>query len=351
MTSFEKLNKAPSRLISQQNQDCLYFGGTSYLGINHNEHFRDLYLKGLQELGLNNGTSRSNNVQLAIYNEAEKEASSRFYSEASLITSSGFLAAQLVVRHFLSFGEVIYAPNCHPALWLNNKPDVQGNFKEWIVNTIHYINQSKSKRFVIISDALNNLKPEIHDFSSLQEIQGDKEIVLIADDSHGLGVIGEKGVGVYSELPSSKNIVRIVVASMAKGLGIDAGIVLSDAKTIDSLKRTGVFLGASPPAPALLHAFVNAKDIYHDEWKKLYTNMLSMEEMIPEGFVFAKGFPVYYTERLGLYNQLLSKDIVISSFPYPQANYPLLNRIIVSSWHRKEDLQYLVNQLDKIYIL
>jgi len=345
MISFEKLNKAPSRLLSQQNQDYLYFGGTSYLGINQNEHFRGLYLEGLQELGLNNGTSRSNNVQLAIYNEAEKEASSRFCSEASLINSSGFLAAQLVVRQFSSFGEVIYAPNCHPALWLNNKPVVQSNFKEWIVNTTHYINHSKSKRFVIISDALNNLRPEIYDFSSLQGIQGDKEIVLIVDDSHGIGVIGEKGIGVYSALPSAKNIVRVVVASMAKGLGIDAGIVLSDASTIDSLKQTGIFLGASPPAPALLYAFMNAKEIYHDEWNKLYNNMLYMEKMIPEGFCFAKGFPAYYTERSELYSQLLSKGIVISSFPYPQANDPLLNRIVVSSGHRKEDLQYLLNQL------
>jgi len=345
MISFEKLNKAPSRLISWQNQEYLYFGGTSYLGINQNERFRDIYLEGLQELGLNNGTSRSNNVQLAIYNEAEEEASSRFYSEASLITSSGFLAAQLVVRQFSSFGEVIYAPNCHPALWLNNKPVVQRTFKEWIANTIDYINQTKGKRFVIISDALNNLKPEIHDFSSLQEIQSDKEIILIIDDSHGIGIIGEKGIGVYSALPSATNIVRVVVASMAKGLGIDAGVVLSDALTINSLKQTGVFLGASPPAPALLYAFVNAKEVYYDEWNKLHTHISYMEKMIPEEFLFAKGFPVYYTERSRLYSQLLSKNIVISSFSYPQANDPLLNRIVVSSVHRNEDLQYLIKQL------
>src|SRR5690606_19534111 len=117
----------------------------------------------------------------------------------------------------------------------------------------------------------------------------------IVDDSHGIGVTGEGGVGIYSALHCNKNITKIVVASMAKGLGIDAGIILSNVATIKSLKQTGMFLGASPPAPALLYAFINAKEIYRDQWNKLYDNMLFMEKSLPERFIFANRFPAYYT--------------------------------------------------------
>ena len=57
--------------IEVNNDTYLYFGGTAYLGIPQNKEFIGLYTEGLYRYGLNNGTSRGNNVQLAIYNEAE----------------------------------------------------------------------------------------------------------------------------------------------------------------------------------------------------------------------------------------------------------------------------------------
>ncbi|RYG20428.1 MAG: aminotransferase class I/II, partial [Chitinophagaceae bacterium] len=99
-----------SRKISVDNESYLYFGGTAYLGIPQHEGFQKLYLQGLGLFGLNNGTSRSNNVQLPIYDEAEQFAATYFGSESCLITSSGYLAAQLTIKHLFSVGEVRYAP-------------------------------------------------------------------------------------------------------------------------------------------------------------------------------------------------------------------------------------------------
>src|SRR5690606_16917516 len=131
MSLFHQLHSAPSRLIRTADQQYLYFGGTSYLGISQDEEFKELFLEGIAQYGSNIGTSRGNNVQLDIFGIAETEAARRFDSPSALTVSSGYLAAQLVVRELSTFGKMIYAPDTHPALWLSGKPESSGKFSDW----------------------------------------------------------------------------------------------------------------------------------------------------------------------------------------------------------------------------
>lgn len=345
MTLFNQLHSAPSRLIRTADQQYLYFGGTSYLGLAHDEEFKQLFQEGIDQYGINTGTSRRNNVQLDIYDVAEKEAARRFGSASALTVSSGYLAAQLVLRELSAFGRFIYAPESHPALWLSGKPESSGTFSDWVSSTMEEIEQSQERRFVIVSDALNTLHPERYDFSAFADLAADKEIILLVDDSHGLGVVGEGGRGVYSSLPVSKQLRSIVVGSMAKGLGVDGGLILADQELIDIFRTSPMFRGASPAAPAGLYAFVEGQSIYARQWSKLMSNVAFMEANLSQAIQYTKGFPAYLAENPDLYKRLLAKGIIISSFPYPQETDPLLNRMVVSSWHHQDDLQFLINQL------
>jgi len=345
MTLFNQLHSAPSRLIRTADQQYLYFGGTSYLGLAQDEEFKDLFLEGIDQYGINTGTSRSNNVQLDIYDIAEKEAARRFGSASALSVSSGYLAAQLVLRELSVFGRLMYAPGSHPALWLSDKPESSGTFGNWVRSTLQEIEQSKERCFVIVSDAINTLQPELYDFSAFADVAADKEIILLVDDSHGLGVVGDEGRGVYSSLPVNMRIRPVVVGSMAKGLGVDGGLILADQELIDIFRQSPIFRGASPAAPAGLYAFVEGQRIYARQWTKLMRNIEFMEANLPQSIQYTKGFPAYLAENSDLYRRLLAKGIIISSFPYPRETDPLLNRMVVSSWHHQDDLQFLVNQL------
>lgn len=341
VNTFAELAYAPSRTIQLQDREYLFFGGTSYLGMGADAEFIEYALAGAKMLGFSNGTSRSNNVQLGVYEEAESEAAKRFMAESALLSSSGFLVAQLAVRYFSDFGEIIYGPNTHPALWLGAKPQVGLSFDDWVKQTVKYINASNKKRFLIVNDSLDNLRPQLFDFTSFSNINESKEIILLVDDSHGIGVTNE-GRGIYMSLPTGPHIQRVVVASLAKAMGIDAGVVLADEKIISQLKTSAVFLAASPPSPALLYAFLKSESVYKRNRERLESNMLFFEASKPTGLYYATGFPVYATENPELYAKLLKKGIVISSFHYPSATDPLMNRVVINSLHTEEDLSYLL---------
>lgn len=343
---FDQLKTALSAHIEVGGEDFLYFGGTAYLGIPQDEAFLQYYIEGIKRFGLNNGTSRSNNVQLGIYKEAEDFVAQKFGAEAALITSSGYLAAQLLIKHFANAGQLRYAPGAHPALWLNGDPKTEGGFKAWATRLVQEINESEADNWVLISNSMNNLYPEIFDFSFVQQINANKTLVLIVDDSHGIGVNND-GLGAYKGIPKAKNLSVVVVASMAKALGVDAGLILGTSPLIQELKKSEIFLGASPPASAGLFALMQADAIYRSAHQKLQKNVKQLSNALDgmKDWHFVEGFPVFLSKNVELSNRLFQKRILISSFPYPDKDGPVINRVVLSSWHDEAAISALIKAI------
>lgn len=345
---FTSIDRPFSNQIKSDGKTYLYFGGTAYLGLPQNGDFTDLYVEGIKRYGLNNGTSRNNNIQLGIYGEAEQVAAYRFGSADALIISSGYLAAQLAIKSLSSFGKVRYSPAIHPALLLNAEPHCSvTTFADWKNETVELINHSDESTWVLVSNSMNNLFPELFNFEFLLDIDVKKKVILIVDDSHGIG-INNNGSGMMTNIPERTNTEVVVVASMAKALGVDAGIILGSKSMISHLKDSPVFSGASPPSAAGLYAFVRAEEIYRDALQKLQLNMSYLSRQITGDWKYAPGFPVFLANSEAIGKRLMEEQILISSFAYPHKDSAPINRIVLSSWHTTDDIDQLLAALSTI---
>lgn len=338
-----------SNEITVNGRQHLYFGGTAYLGIPQHSGFRALFVEGLSKYGLNNGTSRNNNIQLGIYDEAEHVAAERFGAASSLITSSGYLAAQLTLKALADEGEWRYAPATHPALWRDEAPDSSGTFQEWAIKLVETINVHAANRWVLVSNALNNLYPECYDFTFLKAIKPEKQVVVLIDDSHGIGVINN-GLGIYSSLPDLPNIEPVVIASMAKALGVDAGLILGRPERIAMLKQSNEFLGASPPGAAGLYAFMQAEALYREAQQRLFHHLSNLSAHLENlvDWIYDPRFPVFLSSNKKMDELLKERQILMSSFPYPDKNGEKINRLVLSSWHTASDIEKLMLVLSEI---
>ncbi len=352
MTSFRKLNQPTGRIIHQDDASYLFFGGTAYLGLLQNPDYIELYKDGIDKFGLNNGTSRTNNVQLGIYEEAEHDLAQRFGFEDAAVLSSGYLAAQIAVKFLTKGRKIYYAPDCHPSLWLDDDPGVGVDFDQWLANSIEEINASDDEEFVMISNSMDNLTPRLNDFSALSQLANNKHVTMILDDSHGIGVLRKNQVSTPVETYKAENLNIVVLASLAKGMGTDAGVVLGNSETIKKIKKHPIFLGSSPSAPAVLYALKNGKAIYNHAFDQMQANVSQLEGLV-NGLKLnhITQFPVFSSQASTLYKHLINHKIVISSFPYPLSDSPLLNRIIVSALHRPADIEWLGEVLSRENIL
>ena len=124
------LSHQPGRWMFCEGSALLYFSGTSYLGIANDPVFHERLASSISQYGSNFGSSRVGFMRLAVYEETEELLARYLGQEAALTVSSGTLAGILAYKVFTSVGELIFAPNAHPALWLDI-PESFNSRSEW----------------------------------------------------------------------------------------------------------------------------------------------------------------------------------------------------------------------------
>lgn len=363
--NFHKISHLPGRTIDIDGQEYLYFSGTAYLGLPQNTAFQTLIQEGLYQYGSVYGSSRNGNLQLSIYEEAEAKLAVWAGAEASLTLSSGMLAGQAAIRQLMLEGyEFIYSPDVHPAVW--HLPQVEipkGSFEVWseqfkvgsrqssvyssqFTDQPPIINRAANRHqspICLVTNSVDALHGKLYDFGWVNDIPDEIEVVLLIDDSHGLGVTGEEGQGVWKRIPKRKNVRLIVTASLAKAMGLPGGVIFSDSDTIQRVRSTAYFGGCSPIAPDHLYAYLHAEALYKEAYVRLQANIQQFVDAIRDInlFSFTEGYPVFYTERDELYPFLLERGIFVYSFSYPKPTDKANTRVVICAWHTTEDIKKL----------
>jgi 7-keto-8-aminopelargonate synthetase-like enzyme len=327
-----------------EGKEFLFFNGTSYLGLDSLEAYTGIVEGNLHKWGTHHGLSRTNNVRLAIYDAFEEFFSNQAGAESSALFSSGYLAGVAASQYLFPKADQCWAaPDTHPAILPSGlRADSSLSFSEWMHACLERASTLPSQKILILGNAVDPLKAEIHGYDWVASIAAKHEVTLLIDDSHAFGVVGNSLFGTYSQWKQDR-IQLVISGSLGKGLATPGGIVLGTADLIQEVKSQSIFVGASPPAPALLQSFLDAQELLHAQQRKL-KELTSFFYQESRGLPQIKGnpnFPVFvYSPDLWA-EKLQEQGYITSSFPYPTASSPKVNRVVLSASHSKEEVQAL----------
>jgi 7-keto-8-aminopelargonate synthetase-like enzyme len=337
------LQQTPGRTAIVNDKEFLFFSGYAYLGMNHETDFLQLIHQGIQRYGATFPSSRISNTALPLYEATEKMLSGLTQTTDTILFQSGFTAGKAAIEMIEAGATVFQSPFCHPAIRLHSNSLLK--FSDWANETTQTINRNNySTPPVILSDSVNQLTAEVYDFSFLNKIQ--QKIICIIDDSHGMGLLGIQGEGISSRLPKIENIEYIITYSLSKAMNIQAGAVsCSNKNTADKIRKTNWYTSVTPPAPAMLYAFCNANLIYHQQREKLNQLKIVLQKLLADkkNIGFHVDLPVFILPEQLDEEYFSKKDIIISSFSYPDPKGKKINRAVVNALHTNDDLQKLVN--------
>ena len=115
---------------------------------------------------------------------------------------------------------------------------------------------------------------------------------------------------------------------------------------IQNRRHTAFFASCSPIAPAYLHAYMYADEIYARNLQNLQLNIHRFNLQISNNqlFSFLPNYPVYYTLQDDLYDFLFENGIFIYSFAYPIKAGKPNTRIVLSAWHEEEQIDFLAEK-------
>jgi len=337
-----KVEKFPDRIIEIDHKQYLYFGGTAYLGLPTNKKFQDLVVQNILKWGTTYGSSRTANIQLSAYTAGENFLIQHIGSEDAVTVSSGMLAGKLVLEKLKKQTDFFYHLNeIHSAIQIENSFPIFINKK---LN--ERLLDPKSEKITILTDGVPSFQTKPVDLSFLKQISNHKEITLVIDESHSLGIIGKNGSGIYSSIdfPIKR---KILVSSLGKAFGLTGGVIASDSEFIKEIKEIETFTSAAGMNPAFVQTLSDACEIYKIQHQKLKDNLSYINSILirNSNILFDKNYPLIYLLSNELVEKLKQEKIIIASFRYTKESEPL-NRIVITANHLEEDLDKIVNVLN-----
>lgn len=344
-----KTEVIPGARLQVGEHSYLYFGGTSYLGIQTHPQFRELLAENTLKIGSHWGASRAGNLVLSVYEATEKELAAWLGSEACLTLSSGFMAARLLVEYFKLQGHpCFFSPNCHEALL----PADGQRAPDWeeLRKTLTDIPIKKGGVApVVFTDTVGTGNRPGPVWDILKSLP--KACILVADDSHGLGICGEDGSGSWKNLSNAGFGDLLLCSSLGKAMGITAGMVSGPTRILNRLKETAFFEGASPAPPAGLASLADGlnKGLYLQQYRRLLENVDYFNQKVGPLKIFQShpGYPVFYFTDPDLALYLLEHRVLITDFKYAaEAGDSSPKRIVISAVHEKIHLDQLIALLE-----
>ena len=124
---------------------------------------------------------------------------------------------------------------------------------------------STAPRKLIVTDSVFSMDGDIAPLRELLALADAHDALLVVDDAHGFGVLGEQGLGAIEAL-GLRSERLVLVGTLGKAAGVAGAFVVAHATVIDYLLQTArnfIFSTAAPPA--VEHAVLAALHLLHGE--------------------------------------------------------------------------------------
>ena len=262
------------------------FNSNDYLGLRFNDALKQAEEKAAEQYGVGPGAVRFISGTMKVYIDLEAAIATFHGRDAGMIFSSAFAANIAVMSCFLKgqskdsllSNEVVVISDS-----LNHRSIIDGiraasiekeqkqiypHLDYAALETVLEENKTKYKRAVVVTDGVFSMIGEYADISKLRSImdkfaeQYEQGVLLVIDDSHGVGAFGKTGRGCEEVTGGQADL---VVGTFGKAFGSDGGYVVGDQLLIDYLRESGAtYIYSNPASPSVAAAALASVSLFYD---------------------------------------------------------------------------------------
>ncbi|MEW5978858.1 MAG: 8-amino-7-oxononanoate synthase [Acidobacteriota bacterium] len=252
----------PDQQIEYQGRKLVNFSGNDYLGLSQHQEVKDAAAAAIGSHGTSATSSRLVCGSLEPHEELEKVLAEFKGREAALVFSSGYLTNLGLIASLAGPDDVLFSDALNHASIIDACRLSRAPVRVYRHNDLDHLGTlirdtvTQGRRF-ILSDAVFSMDGDLADLPGLYDLSVRHGCVLILDEAHSTGVLGQRGRGLaehYRDLGDRREFeaeLVIEMGTLSKALGSLGGFVCGPRVLRDYLinkARTFIFSTGLPPS-------------------------------------------------------------------------------------------------------
>ncbi|AFT67858.1 8-amino-7-oxononanoate synthase [Cycloclasticus sp. P1] len=231
------------------------FSSNDYLGLANHPSVIKAFQQAAERYGVGSGSAHLICGHSAEHHALEEELAEFTGRDRALIFSTGYMANLGAISAMAHKGDEIFQDKLNHASLIDGGRLSGAQVKRFVHGDMGQLKQllegSSTRRKLVVSDGVFSMDGDEANMQGLVGLTETSNAMLMIDDAHGLGVLGEKGGGLLEACDLNQQQVPILMATLGKGLGTSGAFVAGSEELIETLiqqARTYVFTTAMPSA-------------------------------------------------------------------------------------------------------
>ncbi len=349
--------------VTINGKDTVMLGSNNYLGMTEHPEVKKAAKDAIDKYGVGCTGSRYLNGTLEIHLQMEEELAEFMGSESALMFSTGYQTNVGTIWSLVGKHDIVLSDQYNHASIVDGcrmaKPEVlvydhndMDSFRECVSN------MDPDKGALVITDGLFSMEGDLAKLPVIVDICNKEDILIMVDDAHSIGVLGNHGEGTANHFGLE---VDITMGTFSKSFASMGGFISGNEDLLTDIKhssRTLMFSAAPPPANVAtamkaMHLIMDEPEHRRNLWRNAkYLNNGLKKMGLDTGHTESPIIPVIIGEdvhTVAWWRMLLDRGVYTNPVVYPATPRDRnLIRTSVMATHTIEDLDQVLSVFEEV---
>ena len=251
---FRVIESAQENTVQIGGRRVIMLGSNNYLGLTNHPRVKEAAKAAIDKYGTGCAGSRFLNGTLDIHMELEQKLARLVGKEDAIVFSTGMMVNLGVISTLVGRNDTVIVDRTDHASILDGTRLSFGQTRKYRHNDMESLERTlqacETDGKLIVIDGVFSMHGDVADLPAIVRLAEQYDAVVMVDDAHGIGVMGEEGRGTANHFGLTDHV-HLIMGTFSKSLASVGGFIASDADTIHFIRhlaRSLIFSASMPPA-------------------------------------------------------------------------------------------------------
>jgi glycine C-acetyltransferase len=269
----QEIDKIEDPFVWVKGKKKLMLASYSYLGLLQHPRINQAAKEAIDQFGTGTHGVRILAGTETIHNDLERYIAHFKHREQAIVYSSGYVTNLATISTLFHRGDAVICDKFDHASIVDGCLLSGAEFIRFNHNSLSDLERclQKSQEYrnrCIIIDSVYSMDGDIAPLPEIIQLAKQYNTILMVDEAHSLGVLGEKGTGI-EEYFHIEGQIDILMGTLSKVIPAIGGYITGDTDLINFLKHTarGFVFSAALPPPTVAAAKMAFQIILDEPWR------------------------------------------------------------------------------------